>query len=80
MNHWHIEVMAELERENIQKEMKQIRLAEEAAGEGVHCRNWFEGGMMQFGNWMITTGRYIHHRYEVPAVHCNQASTGSFAR
>ena len=80
MNHWHIEVMAELERKNIQKEMKQIRLAEEVAGEDVYCPNWFERGMIQFGNWMIATGRYIRHRYEVPAVHCSQASTGSFAR
>ena len=81
MNYWHIEVMAEYHRKDIQAQIKHIRLEEEAAlYTHPYHPGWFEHSMLNFANWMIASGKRLQHRYEIPAVDCGQISKRSFAR
>jgi hypothetical protein len=81
MNHWQTEFMAEYRRQEILDEAEQIRL--ERAGIQIQSRVYqprlFERSMFNFANWMITTGKQLRKRYEIPAVNCNHSSTESYA-
>ncbi len=81
MNHWQNEFMAEYRRQEILDEAEQIRL--EKAGiqfeARVYRQRFFERTMYSLANWMISTGKQLRKRYEVPATHCNHSRTGSFA-
>ncbi len=81
MNHWQNEFMAEYRRQELLNEADQIRL--EKAGIQVESRvyrpRFFERTMYSFANWMISTGKQLRKRYEVPATNCNHSPTGSYA-
>jgi len=79
MNHRQIEVLAEQERRQIQDEMRQIRLEEEAISQ-VRSQDWFAYVMVQFGNWMIAIGQHIRRRYENPCMPHLHTPKGDFAR
>ena len=79
MNNWHNEYMAEYHRQQILEEVEQIRLERLVIKSRVYRPRLFERSMFSFANWMITTGRQLRKRYEVPAVNCNNPQTGSFA-
>jgi hypothetical protein len=82
MNHWQNEFMAEYRRQEILDEAEQIRL--ERAGiqiqRGVYQPRFFERIMFNFANWMISTGKQLRKRYEIPAVNCSNSRTGSYAQ
>lgn len=77
MNHWHDEYDAEYQRQQILDEIKQIRLENVALRSRVYRPRFFARTMFNFANWMISTGKTLRKRYEMPAVHCNK--TESFA-
>ena len=79
MNNWQNEFMAEYRRQEIVREMEHIRLEEQALRSRVYRPHLFERTMFHFANWMISAGKHLRKRYEVPAVHCNDSCTGSFA-
>ena len=79
MNNWHDEFMAEYHRKEILDEVEQIRLERLAVKSRVYRPRFFERSMFNFANWMITTGKQLRKRYEVPAVNCSNPPTGSFA-
>ena len=79
MHNWHTEFMAEYHRQDILKEAKHIRLEEIAMSSRVYRPRFFERTMFNFANWMISTGKQLRKRYEVPCVDCPTPS-GSFAR
>jgi hypothetical protein len=79
MNNWHNEFMAEYHRQDILEEAEQIRLEKLVASSRVYRPRFFERTMFNFANWMISTGKQLRKRYEVPAVNCNNSPTGSFA-
>jgi len=79
MNNWHNEFMAEYHRQEILEEVEQIRLERLALKSRVYRPRFFERTMFNFANWMISTGKQLRKRYEVPAVNCNNPPTGSFA-
>jgi hypothetical protein len=79
MNHWHNEFMAEYHRQDILKHVEQIRLEEIALQSRVYRPGFFARTMYKVANWMISTGKQLRKRYEVPCVDC-PAPTGSFAR
>ncbi len=79
MNNWQNEFMAEYRRQEIMQEMEHIRLEEQALRSRVYRPRLFERTMFNFANWMISTGKHLRKRYEVPAVHCSDARTGSLA-
>jgi len=79
MNNWHNEFMAEYHRQDILKEVEHIGLEELAVKSRVYRPGFFTRTMFNFGNWMISTGKHLRKRYEVPCVDC-PSPTGSFAR
>jgi hypothetical protein len=80
MNNWHTQFMAEVHRQDILGEAEHIRLEKIALEARVYHPGLFARSMFTFANWMISAGKRLRTRYEVPAVDCSQAPTGSFAR
>ena len=78
MNTWNYEKTAEYNRQRIVDEVSQIRLEKVALQSRVYHPGLFEKTMFNFANWMITAGKQLRKRYEVPAVHCCEPATGSF--
>ena len=79
MNHWHNEFMAEYHRQDILNEVDHIHLETLALKYRVYRPGFFARSMFSFANWMISTGKQLRKRYEVPCVDC-PTPTGSFAR
>jgi hypothetical protein len=79
MNNWNNEFMAEYHRQAILQEAEQIRLEGSGVKSRVYRPRFFERTMFNFANWMISTGKQLRKRYEVPTVDCGKAPTGSFA-
>ena len=79
MNHWHNEFMAEYHRQDILNEVDHIHLETLALKSRVYRPGFFARSMFSFANWMISTGKQLRKRYEVPCVDC-PTPTGSFAR
>jgi hypothetical protein len=79
MNNWHNEFMAEYHRQDILKQVEHIRLEELAVKSRVYRPGFFARTIYNFANWMISTGKQLRKRYEVPCVDC-PAPTRSFAR
>ncbi len=80
MNNWHNEFMAEYHRQQILKDVEQIRLENTGTKSRIYRPGIFERTMFNFANWMISTGKQLRKRYEIPAVNCNHSPTGSFVR
>ena len=79
MNNWNNEYMAEYHRQDILDEVEKIRLEKLAVTSRVYRPGLFERTMFNFANWMISTGKQLRKRYEIPAVDCSKSRTGSFA-
>jgi hypothetical protein len=77
MNNWQNEYMAEYHRQEILEEAEHIRLEEMSLTSRVYRTSFFSRTMFNLANWMISTGKELRKRYEIPAVNCNK--TGSFA-
>lgn len=80
MNNWHNEFMAEYHRWDLLKDGERIRQQNPAIKSRVFYPNMFTRAMFNFANWMISTGKQLRKRYEVPVVNCNQKPSGNFAR
>ncbi len=80
MHNWQNEFMAEYRRQEILDEVEKIRLEKLTVSSRVYRPRLFERTMFNFANWMISTGKQLRKRYEVPAVNCNHPPTGSFAQ
>jgi hypothetical protein len=80
MNNWHDEYMAEYHRQQIMEEVDHIRLERLALKSHVYRPGLFERSMFSFANWMISTGKQLRRRYEIPSVDCSKSPSGSFAR
>jgi hypothetical protein len=78
MNNWHVEFMAELDRQHILEQAEGIRLESLATRSRVYRPGLFERTMFHFANWMISAGSQLRKRYEVPTVHCSSSPTRSY--
>jgi len=72
--------MAEYRRQEIIKQMEQVRLEKLAQSSHVYHPGLFTRTMFNFANWMIVTGKQLRKRYEVPTANCNHSPKSSFAR
>lgn len=79
MNTWNYEKTAEYNRQRILDEVKQIHLEKVAFQSRVYHPGLFEKTMFNFANWMISAGKQLRKRYEIPAVQCCKPATGTFA-
>ena len=77
MNNWQGESMAEFHRQRILQEVGQIRLERLALKSRVYHPRLLERTMFNFANWMISTGKQLRKRYEIPIVNSNNPSTSS---
>jgi hypothetical protein len=66
-------------RQRIQQEIKQIRLERLATKSQPYKPGRFERTMFNFANWMISTGKQLRKRYEVPVSNCNDSRSKGFA-
>jgi hypothetical protein len=80
MNNWHNEFMSEYHRQEILQQAEQIRLERSVYRSRVYRPRLFQRTMFNFANWMISTGKQLRKRYEVPTVNCSNSPRGSFAR
>lgn len=81
MDNWHNELMAEYHRHQRQRMLEaveQIRLERLALKSRVYRPGLFARTMYNFANWMISTGKQLRKRYQVPAVDCSKPRTESF--
>jgi hypothetical protein len=79
MYNWNDEFMAEYHRQTILQEAEHIRLERIAVQSRAYRPGVFERTMFSLANWMISTGKQLRERYEVPCTDC-PAPSGSFAR
>lgn len=77
MKHWEDEFNAEYQRLQIAEEFRQIRLERSSLRSRLYRPGLFARTMFNFANWMISTGKTLRKRYEIPAVNCGK--TESFA-
>jgi len=73
------EQTAEYYRQRVQEDIKQIRLEHLALQSRPYKPGRFELTMFNFANWMISTGKQLRKRYEVPATNCNKSPSKGFA-
>ena len=78
MNHWHSEFMAESHRRDILAEAEHIHLEHIALQSRVYHPGVYARTMFRFANWLISTGKQLRQRYEIPAVECNKTPAESF--
>jgi len=78
-NHFRDEQTAALYRQRIQEEVKQVRLEKLALRSRPYKPGRFERTMFNFANWMISTGKQLRKRYEVPVASCNKPHYKGFA-
>ena len=79
MNSFRDEQTAAYYRQRVQEEIKQIRLEQLALKSRPYKPGRFERTMFNFANWMITTGKQLRKRYEIPAANCNHSHSKGFA-
>ena len=79
MNIFDYENTAEYNRQQTHNEIKQIRFEKTAVSARPYQPGRFTRVMFNFANWMITTGKQLRNRYEIPVSKSNQASSKRFA-
>ena len=79
MNYFQDEHTAEYNRGQIAETFHQIRLEQFALRSGEYQSGRFERLMFNFANWMISTGKQLRKRYEIPAPNSNHASSKRYA-
>ena len=80
MNHFLYEHTAAYNRQRILDEVKQIRLEKLALGSQIYRPGLFERTMFRLANWMISTGKHLRKRYEIPQVNCNHTPARNLAQ
>ena len=66
MNNWQAEFLAEYQRRRILQEVEQIRLEKLALQSRAARRRLLERTMFNVADWMISAGKQLRKRYEVP--------------
>lgn len=79
MNYFQDEKTAEYNRQRILEAFQQIRLEQIALKSRGFQPGRFARLMFNFANWMISTGKQLRKRYEIPAANCNPAPSKHFA-
>ncbi len=79
MNFYQDELTAEYNRQRIVDEFEQIKLDKLARKSRPQRPGIFERSMFNFANWMISTGKQLRRKYEMPSVNCNKTPAGTLA-
>ena len=79
MNYFDYETTAEYNRQQIRNQFEQIQLEKFALKSQVYQPGRFAHLMFNLANWMITTGKQLRKRYEIPAANSNHTHSKRFA-
>ena len=79
MNYFQDEQTAAYNRRRIAEAFHQIRLEQLALKSRVYQPGRFGRLMFRFANWMISTGKQLRQRYEIPATTSSQTQSKRFA-
>jgi len=80
MNYYQDELTAKYNRNKVREDFNQIHIETYIAQSRVRKPSLYTRTMHSFSSWMISTGKELHERYELPAAHCHHSPTSSFAR
>ena len=80
MNYYQDELTAQYNRQRIQEDFDQIRLEQNILKARVRRPGIFKRIMHSLSTWMISAGRELHERYELPTAHSHGTRSESFAR
>ena len=73
MNPFMEEILIEEHRKDVRRDMKHIRLEEQALSGRPYRPNWFTHAMQGLGRILIAQGERLVKRYETPKKHCQQS-------
>ena len=79
MNYFQDEHTAAYNRKRIAQTFQQMQLERLALKSRVYQPSRFGRLMFRFANWMISTGKQLRERYEIPVTNCNSASSKRYA-
>lgn len=79
MNFFQDEHTAAYNRERIAEAFQQMRLEQVALKSQVYQPGRFARLMFNFANWMISTGKQLRKRYEIPAGQSNRVPSKNYA-
>ena len=80
MNYYQDELTAKYNRLKVRDEFKQDRLEQLATQSRLYRPGLFTKTMHSFSIWMISKGKELHNRYEIPTAHSHQTSSNSIKR
>lgn len=76
MNYRQDELTAQYNRQRVREDAAQIRLEKQT---GVYRTSLFTRIMHSISTWMISTGKKLHKRYDLPVTHSHRSQSRSFA-
>jgi hypothetical protein len=79
MNYFQDEQTAEYNRHQIVEAFQQIRLEQIALKSRLYQPGRFARLMFNFENWMISTGKQLRQRYEIPVTKNNSVPSKNYA-
>ncbi len=74
------EYLIEEHRQDVKREVRHIRLQEQALRSALFRPNWFTHAMQQLGQWLIARGEGLVKRYETPVKKPRQQPGRSYAQ
>ena len=77
MNYTNIEVSAQLHRERLMEQMKEIRLEQQALKGRANLSDLFGQSMYRLSSWMMRAGDALNMRYEKFCLDCPPPSTNT---
>ena len=78
MNYHQDELTAKYNRQRVREDANLIRLEAHAA-QAKHGASLFTRTMHHISMWMISTGKKLHKRYDLPVAHSHRSPSRSFA-
>ncbi|MCI0556806.1 MAG: hypothetical protein L0287_38190 [Anaerolineae bacterium] len=78
MNHWQFEQYKQMDEYNRQRMMAEIRTERLIRQTRVYHPGIFKRTMIGLANWMISKGKRLRRRYEIPATSCSQKASRNF--
>jgi hypothetical protein len=79
MNYHQDELTAQYNRQRVREDANLIRLENRAAHAKADHASLFTMTMHHISIWMISTGKNLHKRYDLPVTHSHRSPSGSFA-
>lgn len=77
MNHWQYEQYKQIDEFYRQRVMAELRAHKLVWQYRIYHPGSFERTMLKLANWMISKGKQIRRRYEIPSSNCSRTASGN---